>query len=254
MSRSRQVPGERRTVHPCWPEDSISAAKLRPGAFGAGTGGGRPPKAWAYSTAGVAARLGCSPARARELLGDRLRDPLAVAAAIIASTARGGLSRAELDRVLELLRTPIDSWPVALRRQARARARSRAEVAAELLEHYREHPPSDAELARLLELDPRQLRRARLLFAGRLEVNGPEQLTAVLRVTAAQARALWRTLQWRRAGSTTRQPLGLADLSPAERRAAIDAVATLRARVQREERSRASARAAHNARRRKGGR
>jgi hypothetical protein len=250
----RHPPGERRTVHPCWPEDSISRAKLRPGAFETGSGGGRPPKAWAYTTAGVAARLGVTPARARELLGDRIRDPLAVAAAIVASTASAGLSRAEFDRVLDLLRTRLDAWPLDLRRRARAPGRSRAEVAAELLTHYREQPPTSAELARLLELDARQLQRARLVFAGRLEVVGPEQLTALLHVTSAQARAMWRTLQWRRAGSTTRQPLGLADLTPAERRAAVEAVSTLRARVAREERSRASARAAHNARRRTRGR
>ena len=99
--------GERRTVHPCWPEDSISAAHLAPGRAGhEGEGGGRPPRAYAYTAAGVAARMGIGQARCRRLLGGDagLRDPFTVVAAIIASRSGRRLTRKMIEGIAAQLR------------------------------------------------------------------------------------------------------------------------------------------------------
>lgn len=88
----------RRTVRMCWPEDEVSRPPK---------GGGRTPKAYAYTAEGIAARTGWSRRWVRQFLGERMRDPFTVVAAIIVARARPGrrVTWAQIDQVRAGLET-----------------------------------------------------------------------------------------------------------------------------------------------------
>lgn len=252
---SHRSRGEPRTVHPCWPEDSLSAAKTRKGIGG----GGRPSTAWAYSIAGLLARSGLAQSRAlRSMLGDDIRDPVAIAALVIVAQ-HGPCTRKRVRAMIELLRSPPNEWPQRLvempgYRDAAQREATRAALIRELGQLLVREPCTSRELGHLHGTTRRQTRRMLAAMgeteATRAPVCDAADVARVLDVTPQQARAMARTLAWLRAGHPGRAPLDLIDLSPAERRAALAAVRDVRHRTAQAERGRASGRAADRARKR----
>jgi len=205
VSGKSQRPSESRRVHPCWPEDHKSAGKLKGGKIGEpGQGGGRLPKAYAYTTAGIAARMGCSRDTVGKLLGARARDPLVVVAAIIASEGEGRATQARIARVLEgfkmLAREPESKPPASLRAILRARGYT-----------------------------PSAISRAMRVLDGRAPVTAAS-LRQLLDLGEGQIRAMLRTYAWIIHRGRARQPLALRELTRAEQAVAVRAVAAHRAK------------------------
>lgn len=105
----RRMPlSERRTVVPCWPEDSIAASNTTGGRVGvAGGGGGRPATAFAYSLKGIAARSKLKQPSVWKALGPLAACPFRVCAYIVKHRRHdliaAGLTVGQVDGTLAVL-------------------------------------------------------------------------------------------------------------------------------------------------------
>lgn len=213
----KPLPTELRTVTPCYPEDAIDKSKVRGPGEG---GGGRPSRAWAYTSAGIAARIGVT-GSAVSRISDRLHDPLYLAAVLVVATGKGRIDREQVDRIHALLQTPLESWP------ATSTQASRAELVEQLRSHFADEAASPEELRRLHSLHRCSVARVVAALKGRLSPTCPEDIARMLDVSPRQAKGMLRALAWYH-DARPKVPLALSELTPAEAKAALQAVAAHR--------------------------